>query len=271
MRLLIALIVLTPSVTLAAGRTPAPGSAPRQTSVSVPAGPFTMGNDPGTGNVDEQPAHRPLLDRFAIDRTEVTNRRYRACVAHGPCTPPARRDSKTRRDYYRDPTFADHPVVNVDWYQAETFCRWVGGRLPTEAEWEKAARGHRDRRQYPWGDKKPDCSLANFGGPDGCTGDTDRVGARPAGKSPYGALDMAGNVWEWVADWYDSSYYKRADPRNPRGPRWGAFRVMRGGCYDTAPEGLRVSCRNHDLPSGRGPNVGFRCAYGYGDRPGAGR
>jgi formylglycine-generating enzyme required for sulfatase activity len=246
----------------AVGSRPARPAARPKTMVPVPAGPFTMGNAVGTkhANRDEAPAHRPHLDRFAIDRHEVTNKAYQACVKRGHCTPPGRTGSKTRGGYYDDPRFARHPVINVDWHQAQAFCRWRGGRLPTEAEWEKAARGHKDRRTYPWGDRKPDCSLANFGGPDGCQGDTDQVGARPAGKSPYGAHDMAGNVWEWVSDWYDPSYYKRSPGKNPAGPRWGAFKVMRGGCYDTAPEGLRVSCRNRDMPTSRQHNVGFRCA-----------
>ncbi len=227
--------------------------------VSVPAGPFTMGND-GKGNPDEQPAHRPRLKSFSIDRTEVTNAEYARCVAARACSAPLASTSKTRPRYFGDRRFDRFPVANVSWHQAAEFCRWAGGRLPTEAEWEKAARGDKDRRTYPWGDRRPDCSLANFGGPDGCGGDTAEVGGRPAGRSPYGALDMAGNVWEWVSDWYDSSYYKKAPARDPAGPRWGSFKVMRGGCFDTAPEGLRVSCRNHDLPTSAQPNVGFRCA-----------
>jgi len=230
--------------------------------VLVPAGPFTMGNDPGTPGAhgDEAPAHRPRVDTFAIDKHEVTVRQYRACVRQGRCSAPVRRGSRTRPRYYDDPASADHPVINVDWYQASDYCRAQGGRLPTEAEWEKAARGPRDQRRYPWGDRDPDCSLANFGGGDGCAGDTDRVGARPAGRSPYGVHDMAGNVWEWVSDWYDPAYYGRSPGANPTGPRWGAFKVMRGGCYETGPAGLRVSCRNRDLPTSQKPNVGFRCA-----------
>jgi eukaryotic-like serine/threonine-protein kinase len=244
----------------AAGRIPGRRQAQRE-QVQVPAGDFEMGNDPGKGGApDEAPAHRPRLSPFAIDKLEVTNREYRECVKHGLCTTPGDTSSKTRKGYYEDPRFDDHPIVNVDWFQADAYCRWTGGRLPTEAEWEKTARGDKDRRQFPWGDRKPDCSLANFGGPDGCGGDTDRVGARPEGKSPYGALDMAGNVWEWVSDWYDPSYYKRSTAADPRGPEWGSFKVMRGGCFDTAPDGLRVSCRNRDFPSSRRVNVGFRCA-----------
>jgi formylglycine-generating enzyme required for sulfatase activity len=231
-------------------------------AVDVPAGPFTMGSDKGQpgANPDEAPAHRPVIRSFRIDRHEVTNRRYRRCVEAGACTAPISTGSKTRRRYFDGAHYDTFPVLNVTWYQAQAFCRWDGGRLPTEAEWEKAARGPRDRRAYPWGDRRPDCSLANFGGPDGCGGDTAEVGTRPAGRSPYGAHDMAGNVWEWVSDWYDSSFYRRSPARDPQGPRWGSFKVMRGGCFDTAADGLRVSCRNHDLPTSAQPNVGFRCA-----------
>jgi formylglycine-generating enzyme required for sulfatase activity len=228
--------------------------------VHVRGGEFTMGSAPGQGNRDETPARRPALSPFWIDRHEVTNAEYRRCVRAGACTPPAVSDVKKLRRYADDPRYDRHPVVHVSWFQAAAFCRWAGGRLPTEAEWEKAARGDRDARRYPWGDRRPDCTLANFGGPDGCGGEPAEVGGRPAGSSPFGAEDMAGNVWEWVSDWYDSGYYARAERRDPRGPRWGSFKAMRGGCYDTAPEGLRVSCRNRDLPTSAKPNVGFRCA-----------
>ena len=233
---------------------------PRAPQVLVPGGTFTMGNDPGTGNRDEWPAHRPQLSPFLIDRREVTNDQYQRCVDRGGCTPPASAASKTRRRYHGEARFGRHPVIQVSWYQASEYCRFAGGRLPTEAEWEKAARGDKDRRRYPWGDRRPDCSLANFGGADGCGGDTAAVGGRPAGRSPYGADDMAGNVWEWVGDWYDPGYYRGSPARDPKGPRWGSFKVMRGGCFDTAPDGLRVSCRNHDLPTSVQPNVGFRCS-----------
>jgi eukaryotic-like serine/threonine-protein kinase len=237
-----------------------PGTPEGKDRVLVRGGDFTMGNDTGTANRDEQPAHRPVLRPFWIDRREVTNQEYARCVRRGACTSPAVAGSKTRRTYYADRRFARHPVIQVSWYQAAEYCRFAGGRLPTEAEWEKAARGDKDRRAYPWGDRKPDCTLANFGGPDGCGGDTAPVGGRPAGRSPFGADDMAGNVWEWVGDWYDPGYYRRSPASDPQGPRWGSFKVMRGGCFDTAPDGLRVSCRNHDLPTSSQMNVGFRCA-----------
>ncbi len=259
---LLLLLSLLPAGIAVAGKGPAPKPADDGRQVHVRGGEFTQGSEAGQGNRDESPPRRPTLRPFWIDRQEVTNAEYRRCVAAGACTPLQAEEVKRIRRYASDSRYDRHPVVNVSWFQAAAYCRFVGGRLPTEAEWEKAARGDRDARRYPWGERRPDCTLANFGGPDGCGGEPAEVGGRPAGKSPFGAEDMAGNVWEWVSDWYDSGYYGRADaPRHdPRGPRWGSFKVMRGGCYDTAPEGLRVSCRNRDLPSSAKPNVGFRCA-----------
>jgi formylglycine-generating enzyme required for sulfatase activity len=207
---------------------------------------------------DELPEHIVYLEAFWVDRTEVTNRQFRRCVRAGACEAPTTCD-------WGEPSFGgqdqgDRPVVCVSWDMAQAYCQWTGARLPTEAEWEKAARGDKDRRQYPWGDRKPDCSLANFGGPDGCSGDTDPVGARPAGKSPYGALDMAGNVWEWVADWYDPAYYALSPAQNPRGPAGGLRKVFRGGSWGYPPTFMRAADRARNRPTYAGFNVGFRCA-----------
>jgi formylglycine-generating enzyme required for sulfatase activity len=228
----------------------------------VPAGEFVMGVDPGVGHRDERPQHVVKLDAYRIDRLEVTNAEYRACVQFGVCTPPSPRDSLTRQGYFDSAQFDAYPAIHVSWFQARDYCAWKGGRLPTEAEWEKAARGPApDERTYPWGETPPDCKRANFGGPAGCLGDTDEVGRRPAGASPFGLLDMAGNVWEWTTDWYDSLYYARSPKENPRGPTHGSHKVVRGGCWMSDPDSLRVTCRQAELPSTRAPNVGFRCAY----------
>jgi serine/threonine-protein kinase len=228
--------------------------------VSVAAGPFVMGSERGAA--DERPVHRVELSAFALDRHEVTNRRYRRCVEAGACTPPALSSSHLRPRYYGNAVFDDYPVILVGWEQAERYCRFAGGRLPTEAEWEKAARGPApDAREYPWGDDEPDCLRANLGGAGACVGDTDRVGRRPAGASPYGALDMAGNVWEWVADWYAPDAHRSSAPRDPLGPGTGTLKVMRGGCWESGASSLRVSCRKAELPAAWADNVGFRCAY----------
>jgi len=243
------------------GTCSAPPLDPRP--VIVAAGVFLMGSDDGAP--DERPIHKVDLARFRLDRHEVTNLRYRQCVAAGVCAKPILPTSRQRPHYYDDPTFDDYPVIYVSWPQADAFCRWTGGRLPTEAEWEKAARGPAPSlRTFPWGDKAPDCSVANMGGAESCVGDTDRVGRRLAGQSPYGALDLAGNVWEWVADWYDASYYATSPGRAPAGPRRGELKVMRGGCWDSGASNLRVSCRKAELPAAWADDVGFRCAYPAG-------
>jgi len=230
------------------------------TAVKVPAGRFLMGSE--SGAKDEKPVHEVVVGAIRLDRYEVTNRRYSACEKSGACSPPSLLSSHVRKSYYRNPEFADYPVVFVSWQQANTFCQHAGGRLPTEAEWEHAAKGDApSTRVYPWGNEAPDCSKANLGGPGSCIGDTDRVGRRPLGASPFGAMDMAGNVWEWTADWYGASYYEKSPGRNPRGPEHGSLKVMRGGCWLSGADSLRVSCRKAELPATWAYNVGFRCAY----------
>lgn len=243
--------------------------------VSIPAGAFQMGCDsanPGEAGCTvydwqarEQPLHSVNLDAYYIDRYEVTNARYQACVAAGGCTPPARVDSWTRTDYYDNPAFAAYPVIYVTWQQASTFCAWEGKRLPTEAEWEKAARGADDTRKYPWGNAEPTCAIANFYDhttATGCTGDTDRVGARPNGASPYGVMDMAGNVWEWVNDRYAEGYYTVAPPGNPQGPASGASHLLRGGAWDFQDFLLRTAFRYGSIAASYSAgNAGFRCVH----------
>ena len=215
--------------------------------VSIPAGEFWMGSD--DGDTDEKPRRRVYLDAFRIDKFEVTNTLYRRFMeATGRAAPQYWSDSK-----WNEP---QQPVVGVDWNDAEAYCRWAGKRLPTEGEWEKAARGT-DGRKYPWGEQW-DSSRANSD--ESKLGKTVAVGSYPSGASPYGAHDMAGNVWEWVADWYDGNYYRRAPDRNSKGPDSGQFRVLRGGSWLYNPRFLRVSYRARLTPTNRGSNVGFRCA-----------
>jgi formylglycine-generating enzyme required for sulfatase activity len=230
------------------------------TPVKVARSVLLMGSAPDQGAADERPRHRVEISGFAMDRYEVTNQRYAACVKSGVCTRPKLNSSGRRPHYFDRSEFGRYPVVFVDWQQAQTFCAWEGGRLPTEAEWELAARGPAPSlRVFPWGDEPADCTKANLGGEKSCVGDTDQVGRRTLGASPWGVLDLSGNVWEWTADWYDAAYYARSPERDPRGPSRGTLKVMRGGCWMSGADSLRVSCRKAELPSTWAPNVGFRC------------
>ena len=222
--------------------------------LDVPAGEFEMGSTEGRS--DEQPVHTVVLDGFWIDRTEVTNDQYRRCVEAGVCEPLARNGSRTRDSYYDDSAYDDYPVIYVSWRQATDYCAWAGGRLPTEAEWEYAARGS-DGRTYPWGSDAPDCDKANYSG---CVGDTTAVGSCPAGISWCGALDMAGNVWEWVADWYGN--YPSGRQVNPTGPSSGEYRVLRGGSWLLVPGFVRGANRRRIHPDDSNAHSGFRCARG---------
>jgi len=246
----------TPTMTPTFTPTPQLGSTLVSTSdgmvmVYVPQGNFIMGSD--SGEKGEGPSHQVWLDAYWIDKTEVTNAMYALCVQAGVCSPPFSISSPTRSSYYGNLQYANYPVIYTSWKDASYYCNWAGRRLPTEAEWEKAARGT-DGRTYPWINSPPTCSLANFSS---CVGDTVAVGSHLFGASPYGALDMAGNAWEWVNDWYDIHYYEYSPSRNPQGPTSGGGHVLRGGGYVSIWEDIRVFHRSNADSSS---NSGFRCA-----------
>ncbi len=259
--------------------------------VYVPEGSFMMGNTVAQAIaecekyatytscdekdfVSEAPPHTVYLDAFWIDKTEVTTAMYDLCVQAGICKPPANFGSITRSSYYRNAEFADYPVIYVDWNSASTYCQWAGARLPTEAEWEKAARGT-EALTYPWGNNwdvrsRPRLNFSDMndksqGGSsdslaDDGYADTAPVGTYPAGASPYGALDMAGNVWEWVADWYGADYYSGSPVNNPTGPVLGTTRSARGGSWFSGINGSRSSYRAFWDPAKTSNVIGFRCA-----------
>jgi len=234
--------------------------------VPVPAGPFTMGTQ--TGPRDERPAHQVELGPFGIERTPVTNGQFaRFLNVRGGAGPGGRRfydiDDRDARIHLRDGSyvadagFADHPAVEVTWPGAREHCAWVGRRLPTEAEWEKAARGV-DGRTFPWGDEPPDAERARFRAG---WNETAPVGSFPRGASPYGVLDLSGNVWEWVSSLYRPYPYDPADGRED--PEANGERATRGGGHDAEPPELTATARGRNLsrnPRSGHHNIGFRCA-----------
>ncbi len=218
--------------------------------VSIGGGAFTMGDN--SGDPDEYPERKITLSPYKIDRMEVTNEAYRMCVKAKACDP-AR--------YLDDPELGldDHPVVGVTWEDATGFCKWIGRRLPTEAEWELAAKGG-DFRKWPWvGAFNP--AYANTNDRNDVHTHTAPVSEYEAGKSPFGVLNLAGNAAEWVADYFDPTYYRSDDTTtNPKGPSSGRERVVRGGSYRDPAFAARVAARRAKLPTESDNSIGFRCA-----------
>ena len=220
------------------------------TQIYIPAGEFIMGS--GDDLRTDNPQHRVYMDSFWMDEVEVTNAMYAKCFKVGICGHPANYDT-----YYGIWAYRDYPVVYVNWYQADQYCHWVGRSLPTEAQWEKAARGT-DGRRYPWGNRLPTPLLANFNL--SMIGEPVPAFRYPLGASPYGALNMAGNVREWIADWYDESYYQSSPYANPTGPATGTQRSLRSGSYAEDQQQISVYTRFKHLPDSAGLSRGFRCA-----------
>jgi formylglycine-generating enzyme required for sulfatase activity len=226
------------------------------TLVYIPAGEFIMGTSKYDRDLEtnEVPQRTVTLDAFWISRTEVTNAMYTQCVQAGACVYSASGQTNPR---YTDSAFADHPVVYIAWQAAQDYCAWSGGRLPTEAEWEKAARGTQGAK-FAWGNTSPDESLINA---NNTVGDTTPVEQFPAGASPYGVLDMGGNVREWVWDWYDPYYYQYAPDSNPSGPVSGEKKVLKSASFSDIYRFARPGNRLAHDPHSPGVNRGFRCVY----------
>lgn len=228
--------------------------------VTIPAGEFLMGNPEGKGRADEWPQRSVYLDAFAIDQVEVTNERYMAFVTTtGHRTPP--------NPYGTGPLSSikgieQLPVVQTTWYDAKAYCSWAKKRLPTEAEWEKAARGT-DGRLFPWGNEPATLKRANFDREWEDEKTLYPVGSLPDGDSPYGVKDMAGNAREWVSDWYDPDYYKHAPNLNPQGPdKKGVVRSIRGGSWHSPVADITTSARGRGGFALQTHGTGFRCARG---------
>lgn len=266
-----AITQLAPTPTLSPTPAPTPSPTPEpfvnetgSLMIYLPGGLFPMGNDEGES--DEKPAHTVNLPAFYLDETEVSNREYALCVEAGACSPPDRQGPATNPTYYTDPAFAEYPVIAVSWYDAERFCEWRDARLPTEAEWEYAASYdpiNQVKLVYPWGDLF-DGTLLNYADrfadvSDGYS-ETAPITSFPDGRSPMGIYHLAGNVMEWVQDWYDPRYYRNSTEVNPLGPETGEFKTIRGGSFLSDPEEVRAVTRTNYDPTVSRDNLGFRCA-----------
>jgi formylglycine-generating enzyme len=229
--------------------------------VVIPAGSFIRGSAAGEGRLDEQPRRKLYLDTFAIDKYEVSNARYGQFLEDTLHKPPL--NVFGERPLHKETDIADLPVVQVTWHDAVDYCFWAGKRLPTEAEWEKAARGT-DGRLFPWGNESPTAQRANYEKEwDGRTTFVE-VTALPEGQSPDGLFNLSGNVREWVQDWYDPEYYSIAPNKNPKGPETGILKVIRGGSWKSFDMDLRTASRGKGGFALKTHGIGFRCARDIG-------
>lgn len=247
------------------------------TMVYIPAGFFLMGSDPAkdaAGEADEKPQNTVFVGSFWIDKTEVTSAMYARFLNEQESQNVPVYGAKeggsdlilTETGWVAAAGKETLPVTNVTWVEAQDYCEWAGRRLPTEAEWEKAARGEAGT-VYPWGDAEPDCTKASF---DGCGAAPFGAGSLAAGQSVYGVHDMAGNMWEWVSDYYDEDYYRRHDEINPRGPDYEYYTlvlkeplygaVIKGGSWADGPQSLRAANRAYSSRTLGSEVIGFRCA-----------
>ena len=225
--------------------------------VKIPSGSFIRGSHENAGRADERPRRTIHVDTFLIDKHEVTNAQYLNFIAATGHKEPLNVYGDGSLFQVKD--VARLPVVQVTWHDAADYCQWVGKRLPSEAEWEKAARGP-DGRRYPWGDEAPSSQRVNFNREWIATRTLRPVGALPGGASPYGVHEMAGNVREWVQDWYDQDYYRVAPDRNPKGPKTGLLKVIRGGSWHSFEPDIRTAARGKGGFALKTHGIGFRCA-----------
>ncbi|MEK6633292.1 MAG: SUMF1/EgtB/PvdO family nonheme iron enzyme [Nitrospirota bacterium] len=257
-------LVAAPVVTVAEGLEKEVKGKDGAPMVLIPEGPFPMGVPHGDrdGGRDEYPRHDVFVNNFYIDKFELTNSRYLEFVKATNHRIPQNPKNATRNLWQGDTiteSLADRPVVNVDWADAQAYCQWAGKRLPTEAEWEKAAKGTADRR-FPWGNVEPTNKHLNFNQQWIGEKTLMPVGSYELGKSPFGVYDMAGNVWEWVNDWYDAKYYEKSPAKNPTGPETGTKRVLRGSGWQNETPTVRIFTRVDSDPTIRNESTGFRCA-----------
>ena len=257
-------LVAAPAVTVAQGLEKEVKGKDGAPMVLIPEGSFPMGVPHGDrdGGRDEYPRHDVFVNDFYIDKFELTNSRYLEFVKATNHRVPQNPKNATRNLWEGDTiteSLADRPVVNVDWADAQAYCQWAGKRLPTEAEWEKAAKGTADRR-FPWGNVEPTNKHLNFNQQWIGEKTLMPVGSYELGKSPFGVYDMAGNVWEWVNDWYDAKYYEKSPAKNPTGPETGTKRVLRGSGWQNETPTVRIFTRVDSDPTIRNESTGFRCA-----------